>query len=84
MRVSVSALDMYQNGTTNSVGNAIAGTLQNTARGIILGDRSPAAGGGLNGFIAEAIVYDNDISNANLNSLCGYLGGKWGINWVNI
>ena len=84
MRVSANALDIYQNGTTNSVGNVIAGTLQNTARGIRLGDRNPSAGGGLIGFIAEVLVYDNDISNANLNILGAYLGSKWGITWNNI
>ena len=56
MRVSATALDIYQNGTTNSVGNSIPGTLQNTARGIRLGDRNSTPGVGLNGFIAEVHI----------------------------
>ena len=75
-------MDIYQNGTVNSVGNSLAGVPSTTQKGIYLASRNGTSTP-LIGSIAECLVFDEALSNANLNKVGKYLG-KWGLSRTDI
>lgn len=61
-------------------------SLSNNANTFTTGNIGAEADGGLSfdGMIAELLVYNGELSNANKNLVGRYLGEKWGIAWTDL
>lgn len=68
---------LWVNGTSDATGDI--GT-QNLTNGLVVGAAGdPVGGGGLNGDLAEVIIYNSALSSTNRQLVEDYLGAKYGI-----
>lgn len=62
-------------------GGTAAGSLTGVSDNVI---EEYVLGMGLDGFIAEKLVYARTLSTSEMNEIGAYLSAKWGITWTNI
>jgi hypothetical protein len=69
------------NGGANNTPNARTGALNNVnpAHALYIGSYDTAGSDGLNGYIAELIVYSGLLSDTDIGTLNSYLASKWGL-----
>ena len=71
---SASAWEMWKDGASQGV----AGAAYNAGGALVIGNGS--SGGGLNGDIAEILIYSRALTAPELNTVGGYLTAKYGLN----
>lgn len=79
-RSTASSLAEYNNGTLGYTGS---GSQNNTSQKVTVGSRGDSFTH-LRGDVAEIIIYNASLSNANANTVGSYLATKWGTSWATI
>jgi hypothetical protein len=83
-RVTATTMDFIEDGVTNYDSSPMSGTHGGTSTGVILGNDDLSSGDGMTGSVGECIIYNTDLTNAELNALGNSLAQKWNVPWADL